>query len=133
MYRLDYTETDKKWTFVEAEFRHSPEEACLDLILYKLSAIGMLVKSKDLLLSDLEWATAETRIVIENQEVQKYVTWLQSWEQIPGHSAFAGAMYLYQSLIGQTGKAAPFANTYLDRARMRTTSSLPWPFKATEV
>lgn len=117
LYRLDYAGGDRAWIFKPESFPHSAEEKHVDLLLYKLSFIGTLVKSKDIHVRDLLWLKAETAIVLENNSVLTYLEWLQSPSQIPGHSSFSGAVHLYNAFFRSSGVAYVRLNSYLDRAR----------------
>ena len=117
LYRLDYTRGERAWIFKPESFAHSDEEKYLDLLLYKLSFIGTLVRNGDIHVRDLLWLKVETAIVLENKSVLDYLDWLQSPSQIPGHSSFSGAVHLYNSLFGRSGAAYMRLNSYLDRAR----------------
>ena len=118
LYRLDYKTKEDAWIFEPNSFPLSKEERYLDLLLYKLSFIGMLVRNKDIHAHDLLWLKAETAIVLENEHVLNYLEWLQSPSQIPGHSSFSGVVYLYKSLFGSGGVAYARLSSYLDRARV---------------
>jgi len=117
LYRLDYTGRDTAWKFAPKSFPFSDEEKHLDLLLYKLSFIGMLVQNGDILARDLLWLKVETAIVLENKQVLDYLEWLQSPTQIPGHASFSGVVHLYTSLFGKTGTAYERLSAYLDHAR----------------
>jgi len=117
LYRLDYTGGTAAWKFDPKSFPFSEEEKHLDLLLYKLSFIGTLVKNGDIRARDLLWLKVETAIVLENESVLTYLEWLQSPSEIPGHSSFSGAVHLYKSLFGKAGVANERLGAYLDRAR----------------
>jgi hypothetical protein len=117
LYRLDYAGGERAWIFNPDTFPHSDEEKHLDLLLYKLSFIGMLVRARDIHVRDLLWLKVETAIVLENKSVLSYLEWLQSPSQIPGHSSFSGAVHLYNSLFGMSGGEYIRLNSYLERAR----------------
>ena len=118
LYRLDYASGPNAWVFNPELFRHSREERCLDLILYKLAFIGTLVQRDAIPASDLLWLKVETGIVLENNNVLEYLEWLQSPGEIPGHASFSGAVHLYNALFGRRGAAHRRLNSYLQRARV---------------
>lgn len=117
LYRLDYKDGPNAWRFDEATFRHSHEEKCLDLILYKLAFIGTLIQNKDIRPQDLLWLRAETAMVLENEDVHAYLRWLQTPNQLPGHASFSGAVHLYTGLFGNDTDANKPLKRYLAQAR----------------
>ncbi len=119
LYRLDYDSGPNAWKFDPLEFPHSEEEKHLDILLYKLSIIGGLVSNGDLTSKDLQWLRAEAGIVLENEEVLNYLEWLKSPFQIPDHSSFAGAVYLYKALFGTSGSAYPKLASYLGQMKRK--------------
>jgi hypothetical protein len=118
LYQLDYKKSGWAWKFDPASFPHSQEERSLDLLLYKLSFVGTLVRNGDLQIRDIGWLRSEAAIVLENDSVLRYLNWLQSPDQIPGHSSFADAVHLYLTLGGRSEIAAGKLRTYLQRARL---------------
>lgn len=117
LYRLDYSDGPKAWKFNPKTFPHSEDERLLDLILYKFSFIGSLVENNDIKIGDLLWLKVEAKIVLENEDVIKYLEWIQSSSQIPGHSSFSGAIKLYNSLVGGNGESHKRLNRYLQHAK----------------
>jgi len=52
-------------------------------------------------IDDLQWARYIVKAVLQNEAVQAYLEWLKTPEQIPDHSDFSDALYLYASLFGK--------------------------------
>jgi hypothetical protein len=117
LYRLDYSNGPRAWQFDPQKFPHSEEEQSVDLLLYKLSFIGSLVQNGDIRPVDLHWLRAEVAIILENNEILKYLEWLQSPGQIPGHASFAGAAHLYHRMFGYQGRASGALSAYLKGAQ----------------
>jgi hypothetical protein len=98
-YRLDYTSATNAWKFSAEDFPHSAEEVYIDKLLYYMSFVGSLARKGDLTKVDLSWLTSECRILLENDQVKLYLKWLRSEDQIPNHSAFNDAVFLYSFLV----------------------------------
>ena len=118
MYRLDYSKGPRAWRFSPDGFAHTEEEQSVDLLLYKLSFVGTLLASGDIHIRDLDWLRSGAAIVLQNDSVLRYLNWLQSEDQIPGHASFAGAVHLYNAMFGPSGSAHAQLNRYLQRAKI---------------
>ena len=68
IYRLDYS----AWKFDPNSFPVSEEEKHIDILLYRLSLIGQLLRTKDLSLDNLEWLSSYVRVILRNPEIHKY-------------------------------------------------------------
>lgn len=97
-YKLDYTKSEKSFHFDRETFAHSNDERHLDNLLYKLSFVGSLLKRDIISQSDLEWMRFLVEAILSNNEVCEYLTWLQNEDQVPNHSSFIDAIYLYEQL-----------------------------------
>lgn len=97
-YRLDYSIGQEAFRFVPEEFPHSEEELYIDKWLYKLSYVGQLLRRSVLDEEDIDWMKFDVETIMLNREVQKYLQWLQSPSQVPGHSGFLDAVYLCEKL-----------------------------------
>jgi hypothetical protein len=112
-YRLDYSGGDA-FKFDEREFMRSEDEPKLDRLLYTLSYVGKLLRNHVLEKNDLLWVRTIAVRTVGHQEVLKYLHWLKLPAQIPDHSGFVDAVYLYEQLEGRTGAAWPSLSKYLE-------------------
>lgn len=112
-YRLDYSKSSSAFTFKPEEFPHSEEERYLDTILYKLSHVGALLSSGVVTREDLTWVKFIAAATLRNKQVQKYLEWLKSPDQVPDHSSFAEAITLFEQLFGPDDAALPELRKYL--------------------
>ena len=115
-YRLDYAREESAFLFDAKNFPNSDDEAHLDALLYIISYVGSLLKKKIIDSADVQWMAFIVRTVQENPEVQKYLRWLQSAEQVPHHSGFIDAIYIYEVLIGKKREGYPNLKRYQDQA-----------------
>lgn len=97
-YSLDYESKPNSFKFDPELFPHSEDEHHLDAILYKLVFVGGLVRRGVLELRDVSWMSFIVSAVMGNEEIQAYLSWLQTNDQVPGHSEFVDAVFLYQTL-----------------------------------
>lgn len=111
IYRLDYAGS-RGWKFDAASFPYSKDEAHLDSLLYFLAFVGNLARQKDVSRSDLEWLVSRCRIVLRNSEVHKYLRWLR--DQLPHHTSFGDAIYLYAYLVGRDASFSAMISAYGD-------------------
>lgn len=116
-YRLDYDTCADGFSFEPASFPHSEDEQHLDALLYKLVFVGGLLRRGVLDREDLEWMRFIVLTVLSNEQVQKYLEWLQTSDQIPGHSDFVDAVFLYQVLVAGDLKADTILGDYIKNAR----------------
>lgn len=107
-YRLDYDQRETSFRFDQEAFPNSNDELCLDRLLYLLAYVGSLLRRRIVDVDDLLWMRFVIRTVLGNQEVHKYLEWIQSKDQVPGHSGFLDAIYLYEKVVG--GSGPEFAN-----------------------
>lgn len=84
----------------------------MDRLLYKLSHVGALVRRGILKLDDIEGLGAIVRISLENEQLGKYLTWLQSKAQVPGHSDFLDAIFLYKTSFPERFNATEALSNY---------------------
>lgn len=101
VYQLDYASGPRAWKFEPERTPNSEEERLLDGLLFFLSFVGSLVKNKDLKASDLDWLRSWVSIILENEQVLKYMEWMKQPDQLPHFSSFDGAVYLYAALFGR--------------------------------
>jgi hypothetical protein len=73
-YRIDY----EHWLFDPDSFRMSPDERAVDQILLMLDLFSHLLNLRILSQSDLSIIKFEAIAVLENEEIKKYRTWLES-------------------------------------------------------
>ena len=116
-YRLDYCSQENCFEFDADQFPHSDDEFQLDRLLYKLTHVGGLVRRGILKPSDIEGLQVIVRVTFENEEVAKYLEWLQSEQQIPWHSDFTDGVRLYGYLFGARRDQFSYLTSYLDRAQ----------------
>lgn len=112
-YRLDYSSHPNAFRFDGTEFPNSPDELRLDALLFKVSHVGALLRHSIVTTDDLDWIHFHVRTVMENPEVQAYLVWIKLDEQVPDHSAFTDAIYLYKVLYGRSEsyeKLKPYLN-----------------------
>jgi hypothetical protein len=109
-YRLDY-KSDDSFKFDPLQFPRSEDEHQLDLMLYRFSFVGQLLKERVLRRDDLIWIKTMAKRSIGHPEVAKYLAWLQT--EVPGHTGFRNAIYLYQHLCGIEGSSWPLLQSYL--------------------
>ena len=69
------------------------DEQHLDAILYKLVFVGGLLRRGVLERSAVAWMSFVVSAVMGNEEIQAYLKWLQSDDQVPGHSEFVDAVF----------------------------------------
>ena len=100
-YRLDYSSHENAFQFDAEHFPHSDDELLLDTLLYKLSHVGALLRRDVVSLEDLQWVRFFVKAVMENPEVHKYLRWLKTSDQVPDHSGFTDAIFLYGQLFGK--------------------------------
>lgn len=112
-YRLDYDARPDAFKFNAAEFPHSDDERQLDALLYKLVFVGGLLRRGVLDREDVAWMTFIVSSVLGNVEVQRYLSWLQTPDQAPGHSEFVDAVFLLFELHGEKTQ---LLNDYLENA-----------------
>ena len=103
-YRLDYASRKGAFIFDPENFPHSDDERQLDAILYKLVFVGGLLRRGIVNQEDIAWMEFIVSAVLSNAEVQKYLTWLQTSNQVPGHSEFVDAVFLFTELVGDLGE-----------------------------
>ena len=73
-YKLDYG----NWKFDAKNFEESDEERWLDHLLYTFDVIGQLVKIGTITIEDIEILAFQADRVLENEEVKKYLDWLDA-------------------------------------------------------
>jgi|HubBroStandDraft_4_1064222.scaffolds.fasta_scaffold996480_1 hypothetical protein len=73
-YRIDY----QRWLFDPDSFRMSADEPAVDQILFMLDLVSHLLKLGVLSRSELSIIRFEAIAVLENEEVKKYLKWLDS-------------------------------------------------------
>jgi hypothetical protein len=98
-YRLNY---DDKWVFDLQRFRHSPEERCLDTLLYRCSVIGQLLRMKSLKCDDIANVFFRIQQIFKNSQVRRYFEFLmldlyRDARQTDPH--WPDAIYLYEELL----------------------------------
>ncbi len=76
-YKIDYGKFEFDENKIE-EFKHSDDERWLDTLLYRYDLLGRLVRMKLLALDDLEFLAFELSRVFNDEEVNKYIKWLES-------------------------------------------------------
>jgi hypothetical protein len=113
-YRLDYSKSNNAFVFNPEEFAHSEEERHLDTILYKLNHVGALLRGGVVAREDLTWIKFTVATTLRNKQVQMYLKWLKSPDQVPDHSSFADAITLHEQLCGPDDEALPVLRKYLD-------------------
>lgn len=115
-YRLDYSKSRNAFLFNPETFPHSEEERHLDTILYKLSHVGALLSGGIVGREDLTWIKFIVAATLRSKQVQEYLQWLKSSDQVPDHSSFADAITLYEQLFGSSDEAMPVLRKYLGAA-----------------
>ena len=113
IYKLDYEHQENGWRFNPDSFRHSEEERYLDSLLYFFSFVGLLTKQRELSSSNLIWLRSWAKIILDNNEVLRYLEWLKSPDQIPNHDSFSGIVYLYEVFFGKNTDAYRRLSSYL--------------------
>lgn len=88
----------------------------MDAILYKLVFVGGLLKRGVLERGDLAWMRFVVSAVMGNKEIQEYLKWLQREDQLPGHSEFVNAVFLYQVLNDMPEVQGSVLDEYLRNA-----------------
>lgn len=116
-YRLDYSNQEGAFVFRETEFRHSDDERYLDSLLLKLVFVGSLLRNGVLEKTDISWMTFIVRTILSNEEVHKYLQWIHTDDQVPYHSEFVDAIFLYQSLAEDETKASTVLEEYSRQAQ----------------
>jgi len=76
-YRLDYPNLDPIFEFDPATFPGSKEERLLDKLLYTYDLVGQLVQLEVLTFDEVRLFAFQASRVLQNQEVQKYLAWLE--------------------------------------------------------
>lgn len=114
-YRLDYESRQGAFIFDAEKFPHSDDERQLDAILYKLVFVGGLLRRGVIDQEDIAWMEFIVSAVLSNAEVQKYLVWLQTPNQVPGHSEFVDAIFLFTELFGDVS-AGDFLKDYVRNA-----------------
>jgi hypothetical protein len=111
-YRLDYDSADDiSWKFDLHTFRQSEEERLLDALLYKFDAVGLMLRTKAVHVSDLEGLFILCRQTFSNADVREYLRFhqLDFWHAYSLCTlCYADALYLYQQLtihFVNTGRA----------------------------
>lgn len=99
-YYLDYEDLPGAFKFDPQTFPRSDDEKKLDQILLHLSIIGDILRRGEITIKDILWMDYIVKKSVGNNEVQKYLQWIQSSDQIPGHASFLGAIYLFEVLVG---------------------------------
>jgi hypothetical protein len=112
-YELDYSQSKNAFVFDPAMFRHSKEERHLDALLYKLSHVGYLLSRGVVTKEELVWVRFIAATTLRNKQVQKYLDWLKSEDQVPDHSSFADAITLFEQLFGSDDEAMSALRKYL--------------------
>lgn len=116
-YRLDYESREFSFVFDPEKFPGSEDEYHLDSIIYKLVFVGGLVRRGVLELEDVSWMLFVVRTVLTNKQVLAYLTWLQSSDQVPGHSEFVDAIHLLKSMLPSDEKLSPQLVRYVQNAK----------------
>lgn len=88
-YRLDYED----WAFKEDRFRKTSEERYLDQILYKIALLGNLLRSGNVVPSDVRQAEFFVFAAVGNKEVLKYFEFVK--RDLPLGMAFNDAYGLF--------------------------------------
>ncbi|WP_146176324.1 hypothetical protein [Rhodovulum kholense] len=115
-YRLDYGSKSEAFKFDPNKFPHSEDEQNLDAMLYKLVFVGGLLRRGVLDLNEIAWMKFVVSTVMENREIQAYLRWLQTPGQIPGHSEFVDAVFLYQKLQKNPFDRSDVLEEYIESA-----------------
>lgn len=118
-YRLDYASRQSAFRFNANEFPHSDDERQLDALLYKLVFVGGLLRRGVLDQKDIAWMNFIVSAILGNEEVQRYLVWLQTPDQVPGHNEFVDAIFLFMELLDETGEETQLLNEYVKNANVR--------------
>jgi hypothetical protein len=91
-YKLDYGD----WQFDLGSFPLSADEPHIDYLLYFFDTLGLMLKRREITLNEVEIFAFQANQVLRNEEMQKYLQWLnqqyaQSGRPSPAHSH---ALYL---------------------------------------
>lgn len=113
-YRLDY----KDFQFEPDTFAQSNDERQLDRLLYKLSYVGKLLRDGVVELDDVNNIRHIASRTLRNEEVIKYLRYLKE-EQIPDHSSFVDAVYLFERMFGKKDPMYAAVKAYLTPARQK--------------
>jgi hypothetical protein len=113
-YRLDYSLSSNGFRFDPKTFPHSDDERHLDAILYKLNHVGALLKAGVIGIHDLGWVKFIAAATFRNKEVLSYLEWLKSPGEVPDHSSFADAVFLFEQLFGIDESSLRRLRKYLD-------------------
>lgn len=119
LYKLDYNIGRDAFRFSSDSFAGSNNELHLDNLLYKLSYVGYLLRKRILAVEDLSLLRSIAGIILRNEQVHAYLDWLRTPGQIPDHSSFADAIYLYDRLhqTGRGSKAVAALDRYVGRTK----------------
>jgi hypothetical protein len=109
-YKLDY----RNFTFDPDKFAESEDERNLDRLLHKLSYVGKLLRDRVLTLEDVNNIRHIASRTLRNEEVLKYLKYLKE-VQIPDHSSFSDAVYLFERMFSKKDPRYPEIKKYLGR------------------
>lgn len=76
-YKIDYERFKFDLDNLDS-FKESDDERRLDSLLYKYDAISKVIRMKLIDIEDIEFLMFEIIQVLENKEVQKYISWLEN-------------------------------------------------------
>ncbi len=104
-YKLE-EEGDRRFIYDPKKFAGSPEERWLDQLLYTFDVIGWVVRTKSLTPAEAEMFAFQAKQVLENEEVKKYLAWLNEayaskGRPVPAHK---DARYLVESFQKRRSK-----------------------------
>lgn len=111
--RLDHQSAPDTFIFDEKKFPRSEDEESLDELLLQLSIVGGIRRRCEVALEDILWMKAHVTRTLDNPEVQKYLVWLHTPDQLPGNASFWDAIYLYEQF---EPILPPILQTYKDNA-----------------
>lgn len=97
-YRLDYSDRENAFKFDPETFRHSSDEEHLDDVLIELSIMGGMIDRGEAKPADLFPLQGVINVFMGSAEVDAYLDWLITPEEMPDDLSFLGAIDLYEQL-----------------------------------
>lgn len=114
-YSLDYDTQPDPFEFDPEKFPRSGDEMNLDRLLYQIAIVGGILRRGEVEAQDIMWMQTTVKATLVNPHVQNYLKWVQTEDQVPGHSDFCDAIFLYERLVGDIEKL-PVLQGYLAKS-----------------
>lgn len=114
-YSLDYDTKPDPFEFDTETFPRSDDEMNLDRLLFQIAIVGGILRRGEVDAQDIMWMQTTVKATLVNPHVQDYLKWVQTDDQVPGHSDFCDAIFLYERLVGDIEKL-PVLRDYLAKS-----------------